>query len=195
MQFDLYLDEVKDFANIQREISESISGVEWQDRVYENYRLGKWKVHSLTDSGFCKNIIIDLNLKSFEQGLDSHIKEFCGDRSYNIVSSWLSKFDNGDHGMLHDHGNADIAGVYYYKTTGSDGSIYFAEAGGWPFTPIEANDKSHLTAEEGKIILFPGYASHGITMNTTDVERISLSFNIEFTKIIPKAVPISTKVL
>ena len=179
MQFDLYLDDVNDYDNIQKEIDESLSDIDWQDRVYQNYHLGKWKVHSLTDSSFTKSIIDDYNLKHFKNELDSHIKEFCGTENYKIVSSWFAKFGKWDHAMLHDHGEADYAGVYYHKTTGSDGNIYFAEPCGWSYTPIEANDKSHLTAEEGKILIFPGYAGHGVTMNTTDVDRISLSFNVK----------------
>ena len=70
MQFDLYLDDVNDYNNIQKEIDESLSDIEWQDRVYENYRLGKWKVHSLTDSSFTRSIIDDYNLKHFKNELD-----------------------------------------------------------------------------------------------------------------------------
>ena len=39
-----------------------------------------------------------------------------------------------------------------------------------------------IPADQGVILLFPGYLKHGVQTNISDVERLSLSFNIKIKK-------------
>ena len=78
-----------------------------------------------------------------------------------------------------------MAGVYYYKTNGEDGDIFFESSN----LNLESSLCYYKLAErwkhkpiEGKILLFPGWMKHGIMTNTTEDSRISLSFNIQFTR-------------
>ena len=39
-----------------------------------------------------------------------------------------------------------------------------------------------VPAKQGGLILFPGWLKHGINMNNSDEERISVSFDITFNR-------------
>lgn len=105
--------------------------------------------------------------------------------NYKITSSWLTQTQKGQHAHLHAHGENDIAGVYYHTTNEDDGSIFFE-------SPVEVLKSSfcfrHLhkrlrfKPEVGKIMLFPAWLLHGVSENTSDHERISVSFNITFNR-------------
>jgi uncharacterized protein (TIGR02466 family) len=88
----------------------------------------------------------------------------------------------GSYAVMHDHGSSDISGVYYYKTNEQDGNLFFQ-------TPNKLLSSNFLfksipsiveyTPKVGKIVLFPGWLNHGVHTNTTDNERVSISFNIK----------------
>lgn len=157
------------------------------------YSLDTWGKTHLISIDFTKksskdfNIIKDLRLKKLEKEIDNHVKEYCDEIGFTYskykMNSWFSKFENGSYAHIHNHGDSDISGVYYYKTNGDDGKFFFESP----------ND--HLTTSRiykhrgvrweyiphcGKIILFPGWLRHGVQTNNTDNTRISISFNIKF---------------
>ena len=92
-------------------------------------------------------------------------------------------FQKGNYAHIHKHGFSDISGVYYYRTNGSDGDIFFetpvTETGCSKFWMNHSLTFS-IPPEKGLILLFPGWLSHGVRTNTTDNQRISLSFNINY---------------
>ena len=98
---------------------------------------------------------------------------------WKIQDSWFAKFNKGHYAHIHSHGHADIAGVYYFQTNNEDGTIFFEAP-----SKCMANAKCYRPpryeqrAEAGKILFFPGWLEHGVTTNTSDESRISLSFNI-----------------
>ena len=81
-------------------------------------------------------------------------------------------------------GYAVISGVYYYKTNGDDGDIFFecpvpTIGSSFCYFNNYCNRWIHKP-EEGKILLFPSWLKHGISKNETDETRISISFNLYF---------------
>ena len=141
------------------------------------------KVSSLSD-----DIITKHNLVAFEQSIKQNIDiylnqlDYKGNREYKM-ESWVSLFDKDDYGHIHDHGNADISGVYYFQTNSQDGDIVF-------YNPTVQVDMSNCfkggswkhSPTVGKLLLFPGYLKHGIERNQTTSTRISISFNLFFNK-------------
>ena len=179
----LYVSDVNHFDLIQQEIKESIDFVNFQMK-------GEWETHYLSDVTFEKNIIEDLNLHYLKDELDMHVRNYC--RSINFeyksytMDSWISLFKPGNYGHLHSHGDSDISGCYYYKSNGNDGDLFFE-------TPVPHMTSSHCFYDnyskqwdhkprEGKILIFPGWLRHGIKLNKTDTDRISISFNINFNR-------------
>ncbi len=114
--------------------------------------------------------------------LDKHIIQYCIDLKYplkkwEIYESWFTKLRPNDYAYVHDHGDADISGVYYCKTSGSDGKIFFASP--LPSGKLYANNQRFtITPMNGGLLLFPGWLKHGVTRNESNNDRISLSFNI-----------------
>ena len=168
--------------DIQNEIGACIDKVNFQ-------YIEKWgKTHkiSIVDA---EDVIGHYELDHFKKFLNENIVEYCKQIGFQPkekyrLQSWFAKFNKDDYGHIHNHGHADISGVYYYKTNGDDGDLAF-------YTPVINSETSTVFNVDttwihkpvvGKLIMFPGYLKHGIFRNTTTSERISLSFNIDFNK-------------
>ena len=97
--------------------------------------------------------------------------------------SWINQFREGSYAHCHHHSTADISGVYYYQTSGDDGSLYFespvAEAGCTPAW-IQLNERFNIPPRVGLMVLFPGWLRHGVSTNRTNSTRISISWNVNF---------------
>ena len=178
----IYYSVVNNFDVIQEEIKESLV------KTSLEMKEGWGNTHYLSTTNFQDNYIFDHNLSNFFGEIVTHVKEYCKEigcssSSFEIYQSWVSLFKKGNYGHIHNHGSSDMSGVYYHKTNGKDGDIFFEPAN--PF--LQTSDcYRNLSGrfvhppEEGKIILFPGWMKHGILTNTTDNTRISISFNINF---------------
>tara|TARA_B100000902_G_C27251009_1_gene885262 strand:- start:53 stop:622 length:570 start_codon:yes stop_codon:yes gene_type:complete len=176
----VYKSEVNDYDNIQEEIARSLDKLPFKPNPYFG------QPNKLT--GFDINILDEYSFTSFKKELINHLKIYCQDRipnnsDYFIRSSWIAQFETGDYGGIHDHGYSDISGVYYYKKNDDDGNIFFQ-------SPLLQAESSYcfispyyqLPTEQGELLLFPGWLKHGIHQNNTDDDRISLSFDIVFTR-------------
>jgi len=72
--------------------------------------------------------------------------------------------------------------VYYVKTDGSDGNLYFpnpmkAMANSYCFRHFYP-EWAQVKPKVGTLVLFPGWLEHGVLSNCTDNERVSVSFNL-----------------
>mgnify|MGYP001159924072 FL=1 len=139
------------------------------------------------------NVIEKYNLTALQEQIDKYLIEYLKILSYGPVDdwslggenyqleSWFSLFKKGNYAHIHSHGSADLSGVYYYKTNSKDGDIFFEP----PFPQMKqskvfyqhSSSWDHIP-DPGKLMLFPGWLPHGVKTNTTDNDRISLSFNI-----------------
>lgn len=135
---------------------------------------------------FGGDIVAEHGLTSTQAMIQHHVKVFLAmggfpDVSIASMQSWFTKNNKGAYSRSHDHGDADVCGTYYFKTTGEDGSIYF-------LSPAPAHSTNRFFANcardvvfkpyEGGLLLFPSWLHHGVQTNTTDSTRISLSFNV-----------------
>ena len=135
------------------------------------------------------DVIKKHNLNEVDKQISKHVKAYCQNVARQFVSipttrtSWFSLFQKGNYAHIHKHGFSDISGVYYYRTNGSDGDIFFetpvTETGCSKFWMNHSLTFS-IPPEKGLILIFPGWLSHGVRTNTTDNQRISLSFNINY---------------
>tara|TARA_B100000029_G_C17274733_1_gene851174 strand:- start:149 stop:715 length:567 start_codon:yes stop_codon:yes gene_type:complete len=178
----IYYSIVKNKEEIQSSISNCIDNInfsmkeEWGSTLY------------LSNTTFNDNIIEILGLNLLSEEIDRHLSAYCSELEFNMpeytMTSWFTLSKKGNYSHIHHHAPADISGVYYYKTTEKDGSLFFESPNphldatrcygkkygeSWRHPPIE-----------GKILLFPGWLKHGVETNETDSERISLSFNVKY---------------
>jgi len=181
----IYCGCVNEYDEIQSELESCIEKIEF------GMVTGWGSTHWLSDPTFNSNLVSDFNLDKFATEIDIHVKNYCQsvgyrpkdgtELKYRIVSSWFALFKKGNYAHIHNHGESDIAGVYYFKKSGDDGNLFFC-------TPNKAIDSSVLlktgrmvvNPTEGDLLLFPGWLDHGVQTNDIDDERVSVSFNIRF---------------
>tara|TARA_B100001996_G_scaffold193693_1_gene148288 strand:+ start:418 stop:1017 length:600 start_codon:yes stop_codon:yes gene_type:complete len=182
----LHIPKVNNFDNVQNEFSNVLNKVTFDKK-------SNWSTHYLSSLDFKSDTITLLGMELFQECLSYHVFQYCQYMGFNadipteVVSSWFSMFKKGDYGHLHEHGNADVSGVYYFKTNGNDGDIYFQNPNSNMMSSTFYRDSMFTidhtySPAEGQLLLFPGWLKHGIKRNKTDNTRISFSFNIHFDK-------------
>lgn len=108
----------------------------------------------------------------------------------NVVlqhQAWVNISPPGASNKLHYHANCHFSGVYYVSLKAPEcGSIYFRDprVASRMFTaPISKQtdftaEEVRLRAEEGRMYVFPGWLEHGVEVNESDQDRVSISFNV-----------------
>ena len=95
---------------------------------------------------------------------------------------------NGKHAYnnVHNHPNSLLSGVYYVKAEGDCGDLLFFDPRKQASvmqpdfrerTQINSSMQS-ISPEAGTLIIFPSWLDHSVNQNLSDVDRISISFNI-----------------
>jgi uncharacterized protein (TIGR02466 family) len=169
---------VDDYKGIQKEIKKTVDNTTWNTTSDLHWGITQY----LSDPTFSGNIIGN----KFENELSKHITQYVQNfymdpYNWRIKSSWLTMNKKGSYGIIHEHGSSTISGVYYYQTNEKDGEIFFRTPNHFfKQSYIWKNLKCERTVQpkEGLLILFPGWLDHGVKMNETDHDRISLSFNV-----------------
>jgi uncharacterized protein (TIGR02466 family) len=192
----IYYDKVQEpvLSKIQQEFAGVVSEFE-KKGAFEHNENWVPRTHKLSDKNFNTNFLYDYKLDNFINELSLHIGAFTREigvppnrtPSFKIVNSWMTKFGTDEFAHSHDHGSSDISGTYYYKvpiqSDSDSGNIQFQS----PVEQIKISYVSehmarHVTypAETGGMILFPSWLRHGVSVNKSDEDRISVSFNITF---------------
>jgi uncharacterized protein (TIGR02466 family) len=177
----------KDFESIQQEISNKINAIEDQS-------CNTWaeKINTTFDDD--KNDIYFFQLKHLQKFIIEHVNlyaEHCGYNGYTpvISKSWTNFNNPNDFQFSHSHDNdkAIISGTYYYKTNQNDGDIVFETPNilmeAKKFPSRSSFDTVQYSPEIGKLLLFPSWLKHKVQPNQTQDTRISISFNIEWSKL------------
>tara|TARA_Y100000004_G_scaffold15864_1_gene16542 strand:- start:456 stop:1046 length:591 start_codon:yes stop_codon:yes gene_type:complete len=181
----IYTTKVESFKTIQEELESKIKLLNFQ------YKESWGNNHQLSDTTFEQNFLIDYGVDTLVDEIQNHVSRFLKiikctkSLDYKIASSWVTKFNQGDYAHVHSHGHHDISGVYYHKVNQDHGSFFFQ-------CPVPQMSSSYVFGhlaqssctkpEEGMLLLFPGYFSHGVYANPVVDDRISVSFNISFHK-------------
>jgi len=110
------------------------------------------------------------------------------DLDNKLTTAWLNVNNKSGFNVQHRHLNACLSGTYYLKgvESGASGNIVFKNP--WivdyhvPDNCIEeytnvTSGAYGLPPEAGKLIMFPSWLEHYVEANTTDIDRISLSFD------------------
>jgi uncharacterized protein (TIGR02466 family) len=179
----IYVEMIENLEEVQSEIDSVIKNLEF---IEPPSNWGKTHLVSPSNNFFESN-----GMTVTQSTILDHVKCYCNYLEFKIpnnykIESWMTLFNKDDYAHTHNHGHADISGVYYYKTTGDDGDIFFE-------SPVEGSTSSSVyakyaerwkhTPKVGKIILFPGWLKHGVIRNTKESKRHSISFNVFFDRI------------
>ena len=169
-------------TSINNEIDRSINNIDWHTKK-------EWGEPNHTSTAdFGDDIISSKNFTGLSESIDDCLKEYCQELDFQYTNydrkSWILKIKNGHFAHAHNHTPTDISGVYYYQTTGADGNFFFESPNSYFEMSKCFRDKYGQRFLQqpvvGKIILFPGWLRHGVFLNSSESERISISFNINF---------------
>lgn len=101
---------------------------------------------------------------------------------YNI---WLNINPPGSYNHLHNHQGAVLSGVYYVDANPQQGNIQFERTDNAQYhIPTKVEKDTYFTstratyaAKTGALYIFPGWLNHSVQGNTSNTDRISISFN------------------
>lgn len=105
-----------------------------------------------------------------------------------ISGCWATVLPQGAGHKTHHHPNNYLSGVYYVQTRPGADSINFHDPRnqvGIIRPPVaeltaENTDQVVVRVKDGTLLVFPSYLQHSVDANTSEEERISISFNIMF---------------
>ncbi len=111
-----------------------------------------------------------------------------GDERYEITGCWATVLAHGAAHKLHSHPNNYLSGVYYVCTRPGADTINFHDPRrqtGVIRPPVveltaENTDQVVVKVHDGTLLMFPSYLEHSVDANTSDEERVSVSFNVMF---------------
>lgn len=169
---------------IQAEMKPVVDNITWNSAGGVDWG----KTHKISTKDFGENEIEKYNFINFKNSMEFHLKKYLEELRMPFTkyraTSWFTRFDKGDFAISHHHGHADVSGCYYYKATGG-GNLYLESpnvCGDAALYHSYHNQMQIHPPVVGKLILFPGWLRHGVTMNESPEERISFAFNIFFNR-------------
>ena len=105
-----------------------------------------------------------------------------------ITGCWANVLAPGATHKAHSHPNNFLSGVYYLQTHPGADTIKFHDPRnqtGIIRPPIveltaENTDQVVVNVNNGTLLIFPAYLQHSVDTNSSENERISISFNLMF---------------
>ena len=173
----------KEYENIQKELLELCDTIRFE-------KIKNWDTYtqSLSYKPFESNLLIEKKCVHSLNFIKKSVKEYLQNIGFqytpeplSMTNSWITKTQKNEYAHIHTHQWSHISGVYYIKTNGKDGNLYFPNIHrDLASNPIIgcATQETEAPLETGVLILFPSDLSHGVKENRTDNVRYSLSFNI-----------------
>ncbi|MET0164047.1 MAG: 2OG-Fe(II) oxygenase family protein [Vicinamibacterales bacterium] len=114
-----------------------------------------------------------------------------GESALEITGCWANLYAPGAAHRAHSHPNNFLSAVYYVRTGPGADSINFhdprSQAGVIrpPVTELTAanTDQVVVRVKDGTLLVFPSYLYHSVDTNSSGEIRVSLSFNLMFSRI------------
>jgi len=121
----------------------------------------------------------------------TYFENLNGKKEYQtfLDNMWININPKGGYNMPHIHPKTFVSGVVYVKTPQNCGKIWFMHPSDaieydWLSKPywkeyIENTSRLYYMNVQPKMLyIFPSWLKHGVEPNTSDEDRISISFNI-----------------
>jgi uncharacterized protein (TIGR02466 family) len=117
-----------------------------------------------------------------------------GHDAFEITGCWATVLARGAAHKAHSHPNNYLSGAYYVRTHPGADTINFHDPrnqAGVIRPPVvkltaENTDQVVVKVTNGTLLLFPAYLEHSVDANTSEQERVSISFNIMFSSFTEK---------
>ena len=149
--------------------------------------------NSLTNRGgwqsqpmYHDNIITKFLYEVFDNTIHNTFKN-----RFAITNHWINVNQPTTYNVIHRHPNSVLSGVYYIQTPNNSGNIFFENPHMFEsFLELNSykeeeqgffhqHSLKYCKPEEGLLILFPSHLAHGVQLNNSKEDRISISFNTQ----------------
>jgi len=108
--------------------------------------------------------------------------------AFEITGCWATVLAKSAAHKVHSHPNNFLSGVYYVRTHPGTDTINFHDPRNQtgiirpPVVELTADntDQVVVKVKNGALLIFPAYLQHSVDANTSEKERISISFNLMF---------------
>ncbi|HLF29509.1 MAG TPA: 2OG-Fe(II) oxygenase family protein [Xanthomonadales bacterium] len=113
-----------------------------------------------------------------------------GYNALEITGCWVNINASGAAHAMHSHPNNFLSGIYYVATRPGANSVSFHDPRPQtsvirpPVTELTSHntDQVVVTVSDGMLLIFPSYLAHSVAPNESDKPRISISFNLMFSR-------------
>ena len=179
--------ENKEYTDVQDELQSVVDELYAEEHWGPNSNWNSSSQYLSNKGNFIESILKSKDMKVVKKFIMHHCFNYMAMMNVkpkykpSIETSWLTLSKPGLSSHVHDHGTSHISGVYWFKTNGQDGDIVFRNS----FKALKCNPiissfahENSFSPDQGRIVLFPGFLDHSVNENTTNEDRISLSFNI-----------------
>jgi uncharacterized protein (TIGR02466 family) len=110
--------------------------------------------------------------------------------SFEITGCWANINPRGGLNSSHTHPNNYLSGVYYVSLPEGRGQIAFGDPRPQAMTMMPTTrrwnkyvgNEIKLDVKEGRFVLFPAWLVHSVPVNRSEAHRISISYNIMFSR-------------
>lgn len=167
-------------SKYEEDFSEELEYVKTLDCSRENMGHN----HQSKDTFLLRNKELFKIRNFIEEQLDFFLKEILSVKEDLIITqSWLNRNAKGESHHEHVHPNSIISGVFYFQIDEQLPPIKFRNDRSRDFTLTSNKHNNfnsslfYLPLNCGELIIFPSTLTHSVPENSTEKERISLSFN------------------
>ena len=145
--------------------------------------------HSNINIASYKNIISKILQQSIFNYFDVN-NIFKDGTLIDIKSCWININSKGGYNVFHNHPGCDLSGVFWIKTPENCGKLLFNNLNAFSEIKLLKSYSSNFKKEinsyeffeinpiEGVMAIFPAHLWHRVEENSSEEDRISVSFNI-----------------
>ena len=140
------------------------------------------------------HVVKSKSLRNFKKFLSTSIHEYASyimltNSRFRITNSWVNRSNYGSGHHRHFHENSVLSGVFFIQSGETSPPIMFeSPMDNWQINPRKGDEGVTTTNEfnnflyshpptPGTLLLFSSAIRHSVGPNTSQTERISLSFN------------------
>ncbi len=183
--------EFSDYEPVNAAIREDLAQLGW-DKLAERQRTIVHPSHTFSEDRFVSEYEVPsmrVILEFFVSACNAIARERNWDMREQQVSLrnfWIHATPPGELTQSHDHKPDVFSGVYYLDKPENSGDLVFVDVNPYhefcpralPGTtdPINCSEIT-FKADEGTMLIFPGWLSHKVPRNNSDRRRVSISFN------------------
>ena len=137
--------------------------------------------HKFTWDSKCKVDLISLSTYNVRELLKPSIDYLLSLKQVNInsskinvLNSWVNLYNKGGFQETHDHHEIDFVSVFFANAGENFSKFYFFDWNTGISTP--------MSPDPGTIMFFSSKRAHGVTLHNDEVQRRTLSCNLQITK-------------